>query len=172
MVVNQALLMKPSTLPGPRLSAARAREVDRLIKMVRLCFQRLRAAGDALHADLGVNASLRAVLETLYELGENTVPEIARAKSVSRQHIQKIVDALAPLGHVTARANPRHKRSPLIALTAKGKRAFETMRQREAGIMAALAKRLDGAELAAALRSLATLAESLPPPAKGGSDDE
>jgi DNA-binding MarR family transcriptional regulator len=164
--------MKPSTFPGPRLSAAKAREVERLIKLVRLCFQRLRAAGDALHADLGVNASLRAVLETLYELGENTVPEIARAKSVSRQHIQKIVDALASLGHVTARANPGHKRSPLIALTAKGRRLFETMRRREAGIVAALARRLDGAELAAALRTLAVLAETFPPRSDGESDDE
>ena len=164
--------MKPSTLPGPRLSAAKAREVDRLIKLVRLCFQRLRAAGDALHADLGMSASRRAVMETLYEAGENTVPDIARAKSVSRQHIQKIVDALLPLGHVTARANPEHRRSPLIALTAKGRRLFETMRQREAGIVAALARRLDGAELAAALRTLAILAETFPPRRNGESNDE
>ncbi|HEY7607806.1 MAG TPA: MarR family winged helix-turn-helix transcriptional regulator [Alphaproteobacteria bacterium] len=164
--------MKPSPLPDSRASAAKAPDADRLIKLVRLCFQRLRAAGDTLHADLGISASLRAALETLYELGEDTVPEIARAKSVSRQHIQKIVDALLPLGHVTARANPGHRRSPLIALTAKGRRLFETMRQREAGVVAALAKRLDGAELAAALRTLAILAESLPPRSKGESDDE
>ena len=137
------------------------RQVEQMTRLVRRCFQRLRAAGDALHGDLGINASLRAVMESLYENGDQTVPQIARAKSVSRQHIQVIVDALAALRHVAVLANPAHKRSPLVSLTAQGRRTFEQMRRREADLLAALAADIDAGDVDAALRALAALADAL-----------
>ena len=137
------------------------RQVEQMTRLVRRCFQRLRAAGEALHGDLGINASLRAVMESLYEHGDQTVPQIARAKSVSRQHIQVIVDALASLRHVAILANPAHKRSPLISLTGQGRRTFEQMRRREADLLAALAADLETEDVDAALRALAALADAL-----------
>lgn len=137
------------------------RQVEQMTRLVRRCFQRLRAAGEALHGDLGVNASLRAVMESLYENGDQTVPQIARAKSVSRQHIQVIVDALVSLRHVAVLANPAHKRSPLIALTARGRGTFEQMRRREADLLSALAADIDAGDADAALRALAALADAL-----------
>lgn len=139
----------------------RERQVEQMTRLVRRCFQRLRAAGEALHGDLGINASLRAVLESLYENGDQTVPQIARAKSVSRQHIQVIVDALVSLRHAAVLANPAHKRSPLIALTAQGRGTFEQMRRREADLLSALAANIDADDADAALRALAALADAL-----------
>lgn len=138
-----------------------AKDIDRLIKLVRRCFQLLRAAGDDLHADLGMTASLRAVLESLYDGGAQTVPQIARAKGVSRQHIQKIADSLIDSGHVAARDNPDHRRSVLIALTGKGRVVFEKMRKREAGIVTELAGRLAGPGLPASLKTLEAMEEFL-----------
>lgn len=142
------------------MSASR-RDVVRLTALVRVCFQRLRAVADALHADLGMTASLRAVLETLHARDAQTVPQIAEAKSVSRQHIQKIVDALLATRHVALRANPDHKRSPLVALTAKGRAAFEAMQAREAALAAALARDQAPAQIAEAIAALERLAASL-----------
>ena len=62
------------------------RDLEALIHLIRLAFNRLRARADALHADLGVSAGMRAVLESLAESGAQTVPDMARTKSVSRQH--------------------------------------------------------------------------------------
>src|SRR5690606_18141459 len=64
------------------------RKVVELTRGVRACFNRLRALGDTLHEDLGITASMRSVLESLHEDGARTVPQIAKSKSVTRQHIQ------------------------------------------------------------------------------------
>ena len=113
-----------------------------LIAAVRRAFQALKATGDALHADLGVTASLRAVLEQLEAHGPSTVPGVARAKNVTRQHIQQLADAGVAAGLVEARANPAHRRSPLIALTPKGVEVFAEIRAREREALAVLAAAL------------------------------
>jgi DNA-binding MarR family transcriptional regulator len=117
--------------------------VVKLTSLVRLCFQRLRTIGDQLHADLGMNSSLRAVLEWLTDHGSQTVPQIAAAKSVSRQHIQKIVDELIDGGHVDFKPNPAHKRSPFVVLTPEGAALFKEMRRREKRIFRELAAMTD-----------------------------
>jgi len=114
-------------------------DIGRLIKLVRYCFQRLKTLGDELHADLGMTSSLRAILEWLAEHDEQTVPRIAAAKSVSRQHIQKHTDMLVESGHVEFKPNARHKRSPFVLLTKKGAAVIKEMKQREARIIAEIA---------------------------------
>jgi DNA-binding MarR family transcriptional regulator len=147
--------------------------VDRLTRAIRACFGRLGALADDLHRDLGLTASQRAVVEFLFETGEHTVPQIARAKRVSRQHIQVLVDTLIPSGLVALRDNPAHKRSPLVTLTARGRRTFEVARAREAVLLAELAGRLDARDLDATLATLdrvrAAIEDRLAP---GGDDDE
>ncbi|GJL95891.1 MAG: hypothetical protein DHS20C05_22960 [Hyphococcus sp.] len=102
-----------------------------LIHEIRRSFQELGQYSNALHKDLDVNASMRAILEFLAEHGPQTTPEIAKAKSVTRQHIQTIVDQLLDGGFAEQRENPAHKRSHLIALTGKGRHIFSTIYQRE-----------------------------------------
>ena len=97
---------------------------------IRSCFNRLQAIANEMHRDLGVSAAMRAVMESLAQRPQR-VPQIARAKGVSRQRIQVNVDALLRRGLVELRDNPTHKRSPQIALTGRGRTAFVEIRRRE-----------------------------------------
>lgn len=134
-----------------------ARKAEALTREIRACFNRMKAFGDTLHGDLGITAAMRAVMESLHEGGEQTVPAIARAKSVTRQHIQVLFNALAEAGLAASRPNPADKRSPLIALTKRGAAAFARLHQREKAVLAELARALGGTDLDAALAALAAL---------------
>ena len=136
---------------------SKAQELYAVIRQVRSCFNLLRYVGDALHQDLGVTASMRAVLESVTEDGEQTVPQIARTKSVSRQHIQVNVDALVKAELVVLRANPAHRRSPFVSITKQGQSAFGEMRRREKRLLERLANEFRGNELENALNVLIRL---------------
>ncbi|MBL9095338.1 MAG: winged helix-turn-helix transcriptional regulator [Alphaproteobacteria bacterium] len=110
---------------------------------VRGAFNRLKALGDALHGDLEITTAMRAVMETLAEAGAMTVPQIAKLKGVTRQHVQLLADALVAAGLAAVKDNPAHRRSSLIALTEKGRRAFAKMRAREAPIVEEIAAAFD-----------------------------
>ncbi len=140
---------------------SKAETLHSVTREVRACFNRLKAVADAMHADLGVTASLRAVIESLAEGGPQTVPQIARAKGVTRQHIQVSADALVADGFAVFADNPAHKRSQLLDLTPKGTRAFATMRSREAGALKDLAENHSLADLETALAVLAGLHRDL-----------
>jgi len=128
-----------------------------LIDAVRLAFNQMRASADAAHADLGITAAMRAVLERLARGGPQTVPDMARARNVSRQHIQKIVDGLGEAGLIDLKANPAHKRSPLIVLSADGRKLFRTIEKREVAILADIGGGLEGHDLAVATATLDAL---------------
>jgi len=128
-----------------------------LIKNIRGCFQELKGLGDKLHNDLGVTASMRAVMEFLNEHGANTVPDIARAKNVSRQHIQLLVDALNEKGLIELLQNPTHKRSPLIGLTQSGAETYSEMQARERDVLMQFSRKLSADDVASANRCLEKL---------------
>ncbi len=111
----------------------------------------LRAAGDALHADLGVTTAMRGVMLSL-AAGPRTAPEMARQRPVSRQHIQTVVNELMLAGLAKAQPNPAHKRSSLIALTDEGRAMLKTIAAREAKMLARTAPSVSPADLAAATR--------------------
>jgi DNA-binding MarR family transcriptional regulator len=85
------------------------------------------------------------------------VPDIARSKSVTRQHIQLLVDELAGSDLVEHKPNPAHLRSPLIALSRKGETLFASMRKREAPLIERLAAGLDARKAAATVQTLTAL---------------
>ena len=118
-----------------------------LTQAVRAAFNRLRALGDSLHGDLEVTTAMRAVMETLSASGAMTVPQIAKLKGVTRQHIQLLADALCEASLAVVKENPAHRRSSLIALTEKGKRAFAKMQSREVPVIEVLAGDFDALEL-------------------------
>ncbi len=93
-------------------------------------FHRLRATAANTHGQGELSASRRGVLRSLAR-GPSTVPELARQRPVSRQHIQVIIDSLAEDGLVESRPNPAHQRSSLIAITPKGETLLRTMESRE-----------------------------------------
>lgn len=131
------------------------------IRILRTCFNRLKSVADEMHRDLGVNASMRAVMEALADEGQQSVPEIARGRGVSRQHIQVNVDVLLRNRMVEQRENPKHKRSPRIALTSKGSEAFEEIRYREVEIIERLARGMSAETIDAAFTALTVLNEGL-----------
>jgi DNA-binding MarR family transcriptional regulator len=111
----------------------------------------LRAVGDALHADLGITTGMRGVMTSLAD-EPRTVPELARERPVSRQHIQTLVNDLLAAGLVATSPNPQHRRSPLVGLTDEGRRRLRQMREREAELLARTAPQVPPAEVAAAAR--------------------
>ena len=92
-----------------------------VIWRTRRLFQRLRATGEELHEDSGITPSQRAVLEFLSQHQPQTVPQMARENSVTRQHIQIIVNKLLEDGLVECISNPAHNRSSLIQMTSSGR---------------------------------------------------
>lgn len=104
---------------------------ESLIDEVRLLFHALVQIGDQLHAGSDISMGMRAVLEYLEREGATTVPDMARARRVTRQRIQTLVNALLERGLVGKTANPSHVRSPLIALTDAGAARIRRMRERE-----------------------------------------
>jgi DNA-binding MarR family transcriptional regulator len=141
--------------------AERAEELYRLIVEIRRAFNELKTYSDDANADLGVTAAMRAVMEHLALHGPTSVPDIARAKSVTRQHIQQLSDALARDGLLEWNDNPRHKRSPLADLTANGRAGFAEIRKREAAALQDLAAELQDVDCTASADVLAELRAAL-----------
>ncbi len=117
-------------------------------------FHRLRAVSSEVHGQGELSAGRRGVLRSLYHLGPQTVPQLARARPVSRQHIQILVNGLLKDALVATEENPAHRRSPLIRLTSKGKRHLETMQKRELRLLAQARLNLPNKDLTAAADTL------------------
>ncbi len=102
-----------------------------LFNETRLLFHALKHWAETLHESLAITVAMRGVLELMLLQGPASVPDMARARGVSRQHIQQQVDALLEKDFVRREDNPAHKRSPLIALTDKGRAVIQSMRADE-----------------------------------------
>ena len=112
-----------------------------------------RAADSYLGAH-GLTAADRAVLEFLYPESALAVPEIASRYQVSRQHVQVTVNTLLEDGFLETRPNPRHKRSPLIAMTRIGRDLFTKIRDVEARHVDALFADIPQEDIEATRRAL------------------
>jgi|HubBroStandDraft_5_1064220.scaffolds.fasta_scaffold402025_2 DNA-binding MarR family transcriptional regulator len=112
----------------------------------------LKALGDEMHADVGVTAGMRAIMSSLAAADGRTVPNLARAQGVSRQHVQSVINELLAAGLVAGERNPSHRRSPLLVLTDEGLRRLRTVEAREAEYLTRIAPAVSHLELAAASR--------------------
>lgn len=139
------------------MAVSKTDELVGLIGDVRHLFHLLRMTADELHRSLGVTAALRAVLESLSRGGPQTVPAMARARPVSRQHIQVIVDRLLAQGLVELRDNPAHRKSSLVALTTKGRQMMKTITAREGMVLPGIAARFSAEQFGAARETLRLL---------------
>jgi DNA-binding MarR family transcriptional regulator len=112
-----------------------SRPVEHLINEVRLLYQSLIQLGDQMHEGSNISMGMRAVLEYLDRNGDATVPQIARARRVTRQRIQTLVNSLQQMALLEAVDNPASKRSPLITLSTAGSATILEMRKREGAMM-------------------------------------
>ena len=108
---------------------------DSMITETVSLFHRLRVVADQIHHRGEMTGALRSILRGLDKLGEQTVPQMARARAVSRQHVQALVNQLVVERLVEFVANPAHKRSPLARLTPLGKKTVDAMNRNEAGLL-------------------------------------
>lgn len=124
---------------------------------VRRLFHKLGHGVAALHQDSDVSVGMRAVLESVIDGGPQTVPQMARVRPVTRQHIQGLVNALLKGGYVEYIDNPAHKRSKLVCATRRGGEVFRALREKENA--AFLRARIDvsAGELEAATKVLRAL---------------
>ena len=114
------------------------------------------------------------ILQILDRLGPQTVPAIARIRSLSRQNIQTLVNRLESQGSVALAPNPAHKRSALVQLTESGRSLVAAVTKREALSLQGLLPYLSPARLVPAARLLrqlrALLAGSELPPAESAEE--
>jgi len=129
-------------------------EIENLLNEVRLLYHRIVEVGEKLHEDEPATLGMRAVLEFLLKNGPATVPRMAHSRSVTRQHIQVLVNSLLDESLVALEENPSHKRSSLVTLTPAGQRAIHRMRKREARLFEATKFGMTRTELKAAARTL------------------
>lgn len=145
------------------MTAIQAAALLRLFDEIPALFHTLRMVADDVHGGRNITASRRGVLRGLDRLGPQSVPQMARARTVSRQHIQGIVNGLLKDGLVASEENPAHRKSPLVRLTAKGKRLLQAAGEREKQLLAHASIGLTAKEInraADTLQSLRDLLES------------
>jgi DNA-binding MarR family transcriptional regulator len=129
--------------------------------LVRRVFRAMAQASSASLAATNITAADRAVMEFLYPARALSVPEIAARYQVSRQHIQKTVNALLALRLVSALENPRHKRSVLISLTKKGRELFKKIRKNDNKLISAAFSGIPAKDQLVTRKTLETLLEKL-----------
>ena len=96
---------------------------------------RVRAASEDIHAHSSLSGAMRGVLRDLDSSGPLTVPQLARRRPVTRQHIQAIVNDLQRHGLVELVDNPKHKRSHLVQLTPAGRQTLQEIVERERSVL-------------------------------------
>jgi DNA-binding MarR family transcriptional regulator len=90
-----------------------------------------------------------------------TAPQIAAAMGITRQGVQKQVNALVKEGLVTLHPNSGHKRSPFIALSELGAPVYREVDSLWADLANRLATDFSGNDLQVTLRTLEAIRERL-----------
>lgn len=132
-----------------------------IVWLVRRLFRALGQNANERLQQFGISAADRAVLEFLYPDEELSVPDIAARYQVSRQHVQVTVNSLIDGELLTSKDNPRHKRSSLIALTAKGQKLFARIKEQDCELVEKLFSAISAEERRVTQETLETLLAQL-----------
>lgn len=96
-------------------------------------FHRLRFVADQFYGGGEITAVRRGILRLLKN-NQQTVPDLARQRGVSRQTVQKAVNALLKEGVIEYIPNPAHKKSRLVSLTDSGHHEITKMADIESAV--------------------------------------
>ena len=118
-------------------------------------------SGLAVSTDEKITGAERDVLDFLVFEGAATVPQIARSRGVSRQHIQKRADALVERRLAEFVENPAHKSSKLLEATIAGERAHATASREEAAVLQQLSGKLNPKDIETARAVFSALSEAI-----------
>jgi DNA-binding MarR family transcriptional regulator len=108
----------------------------------------------------GVSVSGAVVLMLLDRFGTQTMPQLARRRSMSRQRIRSLVQELVQAGLVEREENPEHRRSNLVRLSVAGDAWVERLLGGQTFPRLALSR----TQLQQAAKTLQSLALCLPSP--------
>ena len=120
---------------------------------------RLQWVAERLYGDDGRKATRRGLLRGLVRYGPQTVPELARARSVTRQNVQPVVAALLADGLVRLVDNPAHARSRRVMATPRGAELVRTWDETDARVLAAVGLGLSRRDLELTAQTLRAVRE-------------
>ena len=81
--------------------------------------------GDQMGFEYGITSARWKILGALFLASEpQTVPQIAKSMGLTRQAVQRLVDAMHKDGFLLFHQNPDHKRAKLISLSDLGKETY------------------------------------------------
>jgi DNA-binding MarR family transcriptional regulator len=120
-------------------------------------YHRLRWVSEQVYSEEGRSTARRGILRGVVRYGPQTVPALAKARSVSRQHVQEVVDSLLALGLVALEVNPAHKRSPLVRATPRGESLVKELDEIDAGVLGAVSNAVSMRDMELTARTLRSL---------------
>ena len=139
----------------------KAEQLHQLIWMSRPLMQAAESCVEDGLAGTNLTVRMRAVLEILHKYGEQTVPELAARLEIQRQYVQIMCNETLASGFIEQRANPRHKRSPILALTDQGSTLIEDILTNEMQIMQEMSEGLSTEDIATALKVVLFVVDGL-----------
>lgn len=143
----------------------RCSEAETLTEIILAIFRvngRLLKAGDDLVESLNLTGARWQVMGALVLAGKSlTAPQIAAAMGITRQGVQKQINALAREGLVTLNPNSGNKRSPFISLSERGAHVYEKVDRLQAGWANGLVEGIPSNDLEVTLRTLETVRNRL-----------
>jgi DNA-binding MarR family transcriptional regulator len=84
----------------------------------------------------------------------HTIPQIARRMGITRQGVQRVADELVREDLADLTDNPDHRRSPLLTLTAGGRRTLAQINRSQAAWSSEVAATFEYPDLEDAVRML------------------
>ena len=139
----------PIEAGGDELHTAGGLALSQLVSEVLGTHGPLIASGDELGSELELSSARWQVMGALRD-GGKPVALIARERGLTRQSVQRVVNALAREKFVRLKDNPRHRRAKLVELTPKGINALVKLTIRKAKWVNRLAGSFTMQELAVA----------------------
>ncbi len=121
-------------------------------------FHKLRVLANSIHGEGELDRSL---IQALDREGEQTVPQLAKSRGVSRQHVQLAINRLVEAKSVEKSQNPAHRRSNLMVLTGAGKKFAEALREKEGAALAEIDLGMPAKELESIANSLQGIRKKL-----------
>jgi DNA-binding MarR family transcriptional regulator len=134
---------------------AAAVDVEGLVWETRRLFRALAVAADEALKPLQITASERALIEFLArESGPVSVADLARKRSVSRQHVHQSLNRLRNRAWIEKMPDPNDARSVLLRLTDAGRSLWRDICGIDRALLRRIARHVDGASVRAATRTL------------------
>lgn len=116
----------------------------------------LRKSGEAVAKTEG-QTQARWQLLSVISGDATSVPRAARRLGVSRQGVQRIANTLVDDGLAQWRPNPDHRSSPLLALTATGRRVLSSITDRASAAQRSLTADIEAGDIRTARKVLQRL---------------